>query len=527
MENILNRGQHKYNFIILVLALSASYAVKKYFQISGLVSFLIFFGLAAIFIIRGYGAVAKRSAQFRILYSLFPLLLIFIYTMVVGIYGDFDISSIVFHLDMGVGGGIPEGQVKFATRFGLSFLGITAAFWLLINLDQRFLMLDRTLFVPLLLINPMIWNVGAYLIGSPYDDRLLNVYHAPDQLVQMTDTKKNMIIIYAESTERTFAEIPGGDVVFSEMNQLASSGLEVKGIGQAANTGWSMAGFVTSQCGVPLQPLGLLSHNMYDRQKTFFPGISCLSDVLNKSGYHAEYINGSDHEFAGMTTFLKSHNFNEAHGLHNIAAADDYHNDWGLYDDTVFAYAEERIRLLHQADKPFVLSVATIGAHFPHGHPTQSCRQAFPQNKLPDILFSVKCTGYEINRFIGNLQREGTTKNTVIVIVSDHLMMKNDFEEQLNQKQRLNYFAVLADNIHPKLLERQAAMFDVFPTLLDLLGFNLSAGRAGLGVSLLSEHETLTERYGAEQVDALIKNDRLLARKIWSEPQSEFAVSAR
>ena len=276
MENILNRGQHKYNFIILVLALSASYAVKKYFQISGLVSFLVFFGLAAIFIIRGYGAVAKHSVQFRILYCLFPLLLIFIYTMVVGIYGDFDISSIVFHLDMDVGGGIPEGQVKFATRFGLSFLGITAAFWLLINLDQRFLMLDRTLFVPLLLINPIIWNVGAYLIGSPYDDRLLNVYHAPDQLVQMTGTKKNMIIIYAESTERTFVEIPGGDVVFSEMSQLASSGLEVKGIGQAANTGWSMAGFVTSQCGVPLQPLGSSAIICMIDKRRFFP-VSAVS----------------------------------------------------------------------------------------------------------------------------------------------------------------------------------------------------------------------------------------------------------
>lgn len=97
-------------------------------------------------------------------------------------------------------------------------------------------------------------------------------------------------------------------------------------------------------------------------------------------------------------------------------------------------------------------------------------------------------------------------------------MMKNDYEEQLNQKERLNYFVALGDHIRPQLLERKAAMFDVFPTLLDLLGFSLPDGRAGLGVSLLSENKTLFEQYGADKINDRISGDRLLARKIWLEP---------
>ena len=93
--------------------------------------------------------------------------------------------------------------------------------------------------------------------------------------------------------------------------------------------------------------------------------------------------------------------------------------------------------------------------------------------------------------------------------------MKNDYEEQLKQKKRLNYFVVIGDNIRPQLLERHAAMFDVFPTLLDLLGFSLPDGRAGLGVSLLSENKTLFEQYGAGKINDQIGADRLLARKIW------------
>ena len=520
MEFILNRNQYKYNLIVFVLALSVSYAVKKYFLIPGFVSFLVFFGGAILFIMYGYGALAKRPVSFRFLYSLIPILLLFVYAGVVGLFGSFDFASIVFHLNMGLEGGTPENSIKFLLRFTLSFLGVAIAFWVLINRDQRFLTLDRTLFVPLLLVNPLVWGVGGFFIGNHYDDRLLKAYYAPDHLQQVAAVKQNMIIIYAESTERTFAEIPGGDEVFAELKEIAASGLEVKGLAQATNTGWSMAGFVASQCGVPLQPHGLLSGNLFHKQQTFFSGISCLSDVLKQNDYHVEFINGSDHGFAGMTAFLNSHQFDQAYGLHNIEAVSDYRNDWGHYDDTVLAQARKRVKILQEAGKPYVMSIATIAAHFPDGHPTQSCKQAFPQNKLPQILFSVKCTGYEVSSFVKDLRQDGLLENTVVVVVSDHLMMKNDYEEQLNRKERLNYFVVLGENIPPRLVERKAAMFDVFPTLLDLLGFSLPNGRAGLGVSLLSENKTLFEQYGADKINDRISSDRLLARKIWVEPSS-------
>ncbi len=518
MGFILSRSQYKYNFIVFVLALSVSYAVKKYFLISGFYSFIVFFGGATLYIMYGYGALAKKPASFRFLYSLLPILLLFIFAGVVSLFGDFDFVSIVFHLSMGLEGGIPENSAKYIFRFVLSYFGVVVAFWILINKDQRFLTLDRTLFVPLLLINPLVWSVGGFFIGNPYDDRLLKAYSSPDNLQLVEKNKKNMIVIYAESTERTFGEIAGGDKIFAELKELAASGLEVKGLAQARNTGWSMAGFVASQCGVPLQPHVFFKNNILDKQqKTFFAGIVCLSDLLKKNDYHVEFLNGADHGFAGMTTFLKNHQFDQAYGVHNIEAPGDYRNDWGHYDDTVFEQAQKRVRWLKKSGNPYVLSVATITAHFPNGHPTRSCEQAFPNNKLPQILFSVKCTGYEINRFIKTLRHEGLLENTVVVIVSDHLMMKNDYEEQLKQKQRLNYFVVIGDNIRPQLLERQAAMFDVFPTLLDLLGFSLPDGRAGLGVSLLSENKTLFEQYGAGKINDQIGGDRLLARKIWAE----------
>lgn len=427
-------------------------------------------------------------------------------------------------MEMGLGGGYPRGLMKNLVRLTFCFIGVVTAFTLLINLDTRFLKLDRAIFIPLLLVNPLLWGLGDYLFINRYDDRLLQAYHAPDDLVSTAAVKKNMIIIYAESTERTFADISFGEISFAEMAQIASTGIEVRGIRQAANTGWSMAGFVTSQCGIPLQPRGLHSGNMFDTQTNFYAGLSCLSDIVKNNGYHNEFMNGADHGFAGLSAFLSSHNYDQVSGLQSYETVDvAYRNDWGLFDDTLFEQATIRLRALTQTKKPFVMSLTTIGGHFPDGHPTKSCEHELKGYDLPTILYAIKCTGFEIDRFLTKLRNEGLLKNTIIVIVSDHLIMKNQFEDELNLQDRMNYFAVIGDDIRPQAISRDAAMFDVFPTLLDLLGFDLAEGRAGLGVSLLSENKTLVETQGLKAVNEYIRNDKLLARKAWIKSDNTLA----
>ncbi|WOC14911.1 sulfatase-like hydrolase/transferase [Pseudochrobactrum sp. MP213Fo] len=528
MNVIFNKDYVYYNVAIFALACSLSYLVKKYFALSGTYVLFGFLFVSLYFLLRGYGAKAVKVSGFRVLYSFVPLLLLFIYFCILGVFGDFDFSSIVFHIEMGTGGHIPHGLVNPILRYALSFLGVAASLAVLINLDKRFLVADRALFIPLFLVNPMLLGIADYLLINRYDDRLLQAYHQPEHLTLPARANKNLLMIYAESMERSFSEISHGEASFAEMSRLAASGLEVAGIRQVNNTGWSMAGFVTTQCGMPLQRRGMLTQDMNETQESFFAGIPCLSDILNDNGYHTEFMNGSDHGFAGMKPFLDTHNFSYISGLldyNNDAGS--YLNSWGLFDDTLFEQAEIRIRKLHEAGRPYAFSVATISAHFPDGHPTKSCDAALEGHGLPPILYAVKCTGYEIERFLNNLREEGYLKNTIIVIVSDHLMMKNQFTNELDKTDRMNYFTVLADDIQPQLIKRDAAMFDVFPTILDLLGFPLKDGRAGLGVSLLSDYPTLVEEYGLTAVNDFIRNDKLLAYKAWMKPEASTEKIAK
>src|SRR5690606_31768995 len=100
---------------------------------------------------------------------------------------------------------------------------------------------------------------------------------------------------------------------------------------------------------------------------------------------------------------------------------------------------------------------------------------------------------------------------------SDHLIMKNGATEKLNQHNRLNFFTASGDGIGQAEITKTSTMFDVFPTLLELAGFEIPERRAGLGVSLLSEHPSLIEKLGEEALNNMINYDRDLGAYLWGD----------
>jgi phosphoglycerol transferase len=69
--------------------------------------------------------------------------------------------------------------------------------------------------------------------------------------------------------------------------------------------------------------------------------------------------------------------------------------------------------------------------------------------------------------------------------------------------------------VKPKAVERPAAMFDVYPTILDAMGFDLPNDKAGLGVSLLGDHPTLLETMGMAVLDHSIRYDASFRNWLW------------
>lgn len=95
--------------------------------------------------------------------------------------------------------------------------------------------------------------------------------------------------------------------------------------------------------------------------------------------------------------------------------------------------------------------------------------------------------------------------------------------EQLIQGERDNTFMLLGPGIPVGRESREASMVDVFPTILEAMGFTIDWHRAGLGVSLLSDEPTLLEEYSKTEINARMREERALQERLWNglapEPQ--------
>lgn len=498
-------------FVVLV-----SDFIRKTFYIKSiniyLISIFLFFVFKYIMNIIKY-----RNVVFKPVFPFtsFPLLVAYICLFYERSFGEFNIGAIIFHLKFGVEGFSAEYYVlrmlKYVSIATLLILTISY----LAGRNSLFSKMDKLLAIPILISTPLVLNTFGYILHASDADALVAEYRQP-QIVGAKGKTKNLLLIYVESGERTFSEVGGGAAAFADMNAIAASGLDVHGIRQVENTGWSMAGIVASQCGVPLQPAGLLRANKIGRLERFLPNLTCLGDLLTERGYALTHMIGASLAFGGEDKFLSQHGYGELIDQDELQGwAGGSLNDWGLYDDALLSAAEEKLQVLAKQDKPYVLSLMTIGGHFPEGYPSKDCADEFGAQYADRMLLAVKCTGLELRKFIESARSKNLLENTVVVLMSDHLAMKNALSRQLDQHDRMNYFVALGGEAGRGVRVKAAATFDIYPTLLELLGFELRDRRAGLGVSLLSDDADLMEKHGKDTLDTMIRYGYGLGRMMW------------
>lgn len=454
--------------------------------------------------------------------SLLPISIWVLYAYLQDYFGSASIDALLFHLRMGAEGHVDRGYMATGLLYLAGLAVLTAAILCLFNMDWRLRRADARIAAALFFLNPFFlthpfWgSLPRAISNEPLPDLDLGMAYVEPSAPRIR-APRNLVLIYAESVERSFDKAAFGDA-YAPMAALAARGIDFAGVQQIQNTGWTIAGMVASQCGVPLMPFGLLQGSEFDQVEQFLPGVRCLGDLLRERGYTGVYLGGADLDFAGKRQFLTQHGYARSLGLdeleHRVPA--DYRNSWGLHDDSVFDLALEQARALHGGARPYFLTILTLSAHFPVGYPARRCERWQGPFDGEDILYSVECTGRLIHDLVDALEREGLLDNSIVAVVSDHLSMKNSAWRQLNEGPRTNTFFALGSGIESRRIARPSSMLDVFPTLLDLLDGPAATTKAGLGVSLLRNEPTLVERFGVDGVDFLIEADQTLGASIWS-----------
>lgn len=332
------------------------------------------------------------------------------------------------------------------------------------------------------------------LVKSQYRDTPSDFsayYKVPSE--KIVNPTLNLVYLYGESLERTYFDNDAFPGLAPELSALKNEGIDFSHTMQLPGTDYTIAGMVASLCGIPL--FAPFEGNASASLSRFFPQNICLGDILKNSGYENYFIQGANLRFAGKDVFLKSHGFDHLYGaeeLETTVVDPAYRNDWGFYDDTVLNETWKKFEVLSRSGKRFSLFALTVDTHHPDGFISRTCkRKSYDVDGNANSSFNaITCSQEHVAALINKIKTSPYFQNTVIVVSSDHLAMKNTAWDQLNQQERSNLFFILrGDQPQQKIMAMKRNTLDNGATVLDVLGGDnvIGLGRSSLSGQSMSE----------------------------------------
>ena len=367
-------------------------------------------------------------------------------------------------------------------------------------------------------------DVKEYLVSQKKESHFIEQNYVDPRTTKITfpDKKRNLIYIYLESMESTFASKgDGGGLDFNcipELTTLAEentnfSDSDKLGGGYPAYGGtWTMAGIFSQTSGIPIKNSEQTDdvNATLAEQSSFSSQARNLEDILADEGYNQCFMIGSDATFGGRRAYFESHgkgqteicDYNTA--KENGQIPEDYYVWWGYEDQKLFANAQEKLTELSSKDEPFNFTMLTVDTHFEDGYVCEQCQNEFGDNQYANVM---ACSSRQVDAFVKWIQQQPFYENTTIVISGDHLTMDSDFCNDVSEDYERSVYNVFInlpeglDTSFEKTHSREFATLDMFPTTLAAMGVTIEGDRLALGVNLFSDEQTLTEQYGRKGLD--------------------------
>jgi hypothetical protein len=305
----------------------------------------------------------------------------------------------------------------------------------------------------------------------------------PDDIVARPG--KNLVFVYLESLERTYTDASRFPGLTPNIDRWRHQGLDFSGFQTFPGATYTIAGIFSSECGAPylinsvfgsdIKALGFVPGNDSTSASTFHPELACLGDILHAAGYHQTYLSGVSLEFANTDQFFHMHRYDDAWGapqIQKLHGGKLRQEGWGLLDTDMFSETLAQYRKGEASGKPFSVVMSTIDTHPPQGYVLPGCKHYTAIDNA--MLDAVHCGDQVLGRFLDQLSHEPGWKDTMVVVMSDHVAMRN-----------------VASPLYPPDAQRQPLLFvlnagqgdrparmyhmDIAPTVLDLMGVKSNA----------------------------------------------------
>ena len=331
------------------------------------------------------------------------------------------------------------------------------------------------------------------------------------------EKKRNLIYIYLESIENTYASKQSGGSqeknYISELTDLANdkdsvnfSNTELLGGASVfvPSITFTQGSTVAQTSGISLNTKILPPYTAAE-----FPSAVRLEDILHDNGYNQLYIEGSKGEFSMYDKYVGR--YENSRVFDRKTASDEGYTDenadyiwkWGIEDRKLIEITKELISDISKKDEPFFVTMYTMDTHtFESGHRCPNCDSSITN----DYLASVDCSSRLVSDLVSWIKQQPFYENTTIILVGDHLgNEKTTLVEIDDDYVRTTYNCIINPAKRPvNTKNRKFSSLDMFPTTLSAIGVDIKGSRLGLGTDLFSRTPTLCEELGTQEyMDAL------------------------
>ncbi|MBI5460730.1 MAG: LTA synthase family protein [Gammaproteobacteria bacterium] len=140
----------------------------------------------------------------------------------------------------------------------------------------------------------------------------------------------------------------------------------------------------------------------------------CLPAQMAQHGWSTHFLQGAGLAFMGKDRVMPAIGFQQVHGSEWFTEPDEIPFQWGASDPAFFKGVRKYIGKLQRKDKPWMLTLMTVGTHQPYAAPDELVKQ-YPNR----LLAAVSILDKSVGEFLAALKADGVLDDTLVIVTSD------------------------------------------------------------------------------------------------------------
>lgn len=346
------------------------------------------------------------------------------------------------------------------------------------------------------------WTTNSFKKVNLVDKKVIDTLLVPvKQYKNSPKTKPNVVILILESYGREYIsafnkemKIPNYVGYSPFVDSLAQHSMIYTNA--YANGYKSIHGMSSIIAGIPSFENAFTS-SPYSKQK-----IESLVSILKSDGYDTSFFHGAPNGSMGFLGFGNILGYDHYYGKNEFNNDAEFDGVWGIWDEPFFQYFN---KTLTQKKAPFMATLFSVSSHEPYIVP-EKYEGKFPKGTV-NIHQTIGYTDMALKKFFNEAKKQPWYKNTIFVLVADHgnTIAYDEYRKEGN-KHTVPILFFSPDEKYVGVNNDWAQQIDIFPTLLDMIGYEKPF--RSWGRSLISDKQVapFVMRYSAKMYQFMSGN---------------------